>query len=255
MALRIGTSGWHYDDWRGAFYPRGLASTQWLHHYATSFDTVEINNSFYRLPERSVFEKWSGDTPADFRFTVKASRFLTHQKRLRDPAEPVARLLHRASGLGAKLGPVLLQLPPDLHADRTRLEDVLDAFGDHVQVACEFRHPSWNSDDIFRILESRNAALCLSDRKGRHGPLVRTAQWAFVRLHEGTATPAPCYGRRALQTWADRIGELFGARLDGYIYFNNDHRACAIDNAQAFRSVARAAGLDIHQRPTEIRNP
>ena len=192
-----------------------------------------------------MFRKWRDATPVDFRFTVKASRFLTHQKRLHDPAEPVARLLRHASGLGSKLGPVLLQLPPDLQADKARLKEVLDAFGGRVRVACEFRHPSWNSDDILQILESRNAALCLTDRKGRHGPLVRTADWAFVRLHEGTASPPPCYGPRALHSWADRIMELFGDRFDGYVYFNNDRHACAVENARTFRSVARSAGLDV----------
>jgi uncharacterized protein YecE (DUF72 family) len=249
VTLRVGTSGWHYDDWRGSFYPRELATPQWLHHYATCFDTVEINNSFYRLPERSTFEKWRDATPDDFRFTVKASRFLTHQKRLRDPGEPVSRLLRHASALGSKLGPVLLQVPPNLPADQARLADVLAAFGDRVRVACEFRHPSWDSDDILQVLESHNAALCLTDRRGRHGALVRTASWAFVRLHEGTASPTPCYGRRALHTWADRIVELFGTHVDVYVYFNNDHNACAVGNARSFLSVAHSAGLDVRRSP------
>jgi uncharacterized protein YecE (DUF72 family) len=246
VPLRIGTSGWHYRDWRGAFYPRTVPTKQWLRHYANCFDTVELNNSFYRLPEASTFAMWKAETPPGFVFTVKASRFLTHYKRLREPDESVARLLAHASELGEKLGPVLLQLPPDFAVDLARLEAVLDRFAGRARVACEFRHPSWHCDAVHDLLASRDAALCLTDRRNRHNPIVRTASWVFLRMHEGTAAPVPCYGKRALTSWVDHVRTLVGTRGEGFVYFNNDHRACAVRNAMEFAAIARRAGIDVY---------
>jgi uncharacterized protein YecE (DUF72 family) len=206
---------------------------------------VEINNSFYRLPEASTFATWQSQTPFGFEFSVKASRFLTHYKRLRDPNEPVARLLERASELGAKLGPILLQLPPNLPRDTPRLAAVLDLFAGRARVACEFRHPSWFADDVYRTLEAHDAALCLTDRRGRKSPIVRTASWTVLRMHEGTADPLPCYGNRALHSWAERIAEVAGRDAEGYVYFNNDHGACAIRNALTFGRAAERVGLSV----------
>lgn len=244
--LRIGTSGWHYRDWRGAFYPAKLASGSWLPYYARSFDTVEINNSFYRLPEASTFAAWRSQTPADFVFSVKASRFLTHYKRLREPDEPVGRLLDRASALEEKLGPVLLQLPPNLERDSPRLADALDLFAGRARVACEFRHPSWFCDEVYEVLGAHDVALCLTDRRGRKSPIVRTASWTVLRMHEGTADPPTCYGARALSSWSERIVSLFGNSASGFVYFNNDHQACAVRNAKTFVGIARRAGLEVH---------
>ncbi|MFL6243623.1 MAG: DUF72 domain-containing protein, partial [Acidimicrobiia bacterium] len=194
MTVHVGTSGWQYRDWRGSFYPARLAQGRWLEHYAAAFGIVEVNNTFYRLPERSTFEEWAARTPADFVFAMKASRYLTHIKRLGDPAEPVARMLDHAGGLGRKLGPVLLQLPPNLRADLARLADTLARFPERVLVAFEPRHESWFTDDVYKLLEQHNAALCLTDRARRKGPVVRTADWYFLRFHEGLARPRPCYG-------------------------------------------------------------
>ncbi len=245
--LHVGTSGWHYADWRGAFYPKTLATREWLAYYAQRFPTVELNNTFYRLPNRSGFESWAAQTPEGFVFTVKASRYLTHIRRLRDPAEPVARLLDAASGLGEKLGPVLLQFPPSLRLDEPALAAALDAFGGRVRVACEFRHDSWHCDGVYELLRSRDAALALTDRRSRHGPLVRTAAWGFLRMHEGRATPAPCYGHAALTTWVERLADLWGRHADCFVYFNNDHAACAVRDAQTFAALARRRGLDVHE--------
>ena len=145
VGLLLGTSGWQYADWRGPFYPQKLPQRRWLEHYAQHFSTVEVNNAFYRLPERATFEAWRARTPAGFIVTVKASRYLTHIKRLRDPAEPVARLMERATGLGDRLGAVLLQLPPTLQADPPLLAETLKHFPDGVRVAVEPRHPSGGS--------------------------------------------------------------------------------------------------------------
>jgi uncharacterized protein YecE (DUF72 family) len=243
MTLRIGTSGWQYRDWRGRFYPRALPTTRWLEHYGTEFATVEANSPFYRLPARTTFEQWAARTPDSFTFAVKASRYLTHVRRLQDPVEPVALLLERATGLGSKLGPVLLQLPPTMRLELGRLAETLDAFPRTVRVVVEPRHDSWHTDALYALLADRDAALCLWDRRSQHGPLVATASWCYLRLHEGrTATP-PGYGRRALVTWAERLAACWGPAADGYVYFNNDAGASAVRDARTFARVVTRAGL------------
>lgn len=237
MALLVGTSGWQYRDWRGPVYPKDVPQREWLEHYAAEFPTVEVNNSFYRLPERETFERWAAATPSDFRFAVKASRFLTHVKRLKDPEEPVQRMLEHARGLGRKLEVVLLQLPPTLKRDVARLDATLACFptgADRVRVALEVRHPSWHVDEVYALLRRADTALCLTDRRNSVSPLERTADWCYVRLHEGIARPGPSYGRTALHSWAGRIQRLFGADPDGYVYFNNDPTGAAVRNARTF---------------------
>jgi uncharacterized protein YecE (DUF72 family) len=245
VTLRIGTSGWQYRDWRGNFYPPKLATARWLEHYATQFPTVEANSPFYRLPDRTTFERWAASTPTGFTMAVKASRYLTHVRRLRDPAEPVARYLERATGLGPKLGPVLLQLPPTLRVDVGRLAETLAEFPRSVRVVVEPRHESWHGDPLYDLLAAHDAALCLWDRRSQDGPLVRTATWCYLRLHEGrTATP-PGYGRGALATWVTRLVDRWGSRVDGYVYFNNDAGAFAVRDARSFTRAATAAGLPV----------
>lgn len=233
----IGTSGWQYRDWRGPFYPLDLPTRGWLRHYADRFPTVELNNAFYRLPERERFEAWRDATPPGFVMAVKASRFLTHVRRLRDPAEPVARLLARARGLGDRLGPVLVQLPPTLPADPGRLDATLAQFPPEIPVAVEPRHESWWTPAVRSVLERHGAALCWADRRGRPvGPLWRTADFGYLRLHEGAATPWPRYGRAALAGWARRLDDGFGP-APAYVYFNNDHGAAAVADAEAFTAL------------------
>jgi uncharacterized protein YecE (DUF72 family) len=243
VALLVGTSGWQYADWRPAFYPRDLPQRRWLEHYAERFAVVEVNNTFYRLPERRTFADWRARTPADFEFVVKASRFLTHVRRLREPREPVRRLLDHAGGLGTKLGPVLLQLPPNLRADAGRLAETLEEFPAGQRVALEPRHESWFADDVYGILAAHDAALCLTDRAGRRGPVERTAAWAFLRLHEGTARPRPCYGDRALGSWVERLTAHWPSGADHYVFFNNDTHACALRDAARFARIAERVGL------------
>ena len=243
MPVLIGTSGWQYADWRGRFYPRRLPQSQWLRHYAERFRTVEVNNAFYRLPEADTFRRWRDATPDDFVIGVKASRYLTHVRRLRDPAEPVERLMSRAQELGVKLGPVLLQLPPNFRADLPALRSTLEVFPRTVRVAFEPRHESWHTDATFALLEEFRAAFCLSDAPGRRSPVRRTAGWGYLRLHEGGATPAPCYGRAALGTWARRLAELWGEGDDVYVYFNNDRGGCAVRDAHRFALAVTKVGL------------
>jgi len=251
VALHVGTSGWQYQDWRGRLYPVGVPQSRWLEHYAERFATVEVNNAFYRLPEATTFAGWAARTPGDFVVAVKASRYLTHVKRLRDPAEPVARLMERAAHLGPKLGPVLLQVPETLHADPGLLDEALAAFPSGTRVAFEPRHRSWETDQIREVLERRRAAFCLADAPGRRTPRWRTAEWGYVRFHQGRARPAPCYGRTALATWAERLADLWDPADEVFAYFNNDHCGCAVRDARGFALAATRAGL----RPTRVPGP
>lgn len=238
MGLLVGTSGWQYRDWRGVVYPEGVPQRRWLESYAGRFGCVEVNNAFYRLPERSVFERWRDATPEGFRVAVKVSRYLTHVKRLRDPEEPVARLVERAAGLGDRLGPYLLQLPPTLRCEPGRLDACLAAFPKEAQVAVEPRHESWWTDEVRSLLTDHGAALCWADRRGRPiTPLWRTADWGYLRFHEGSAHPPPSYGRRALRHWRDRIRDAFPASADVWVFFNNDRGGAAVRDAEAFRDM------------------
>jgi uncharacterized protein YecE (DUF72 family) len=254
MPVYIGASGWQYRHWRAdRFYPRGLKTVDELAFYAERFQVVEVNNTFYRLPQSGVFSKWAAGTPDDFIFVVKASRFLTHIKRLKDPEEPVDRFMQRAKHLGRKLGPVLLQLPPNFPCDVARLEAALAAFGKDVRLAVEFRHPSWFVDEVRATLERRNAALCIADRHSRLvTPGWRTADWGYIRFHEGSAMPHPCYGEAALESRADLLSRLFGRGVDVYAFFNNDPRGCAVRDAALFAGAVEREGLEPTRVPAPI---
>ncbi len=247
--LLIGTSGWQYKDWRPGLYPAGLPQRLWLERYASQFATVEINNAFYRLPERDTFRQWQDRSPDDFVFAVKMSRYLTHIKRLKEPAEPVARFLGRAEALGDKLGPVLLQLPPSLRADVAALDETLSQFPRSVRIAVEPRHETWFTDEVRDVLKRHGAALCWADRLGRpRTPLWHTAAFGYLRLHEGRARPRPRYGPKALSTWLDRIDrELPGVPV--YVYFNNDPGGAAVLDATAMAAQARRRGVEVTRTP------
>jgi uncharacterized protein YecE (DUF72 family) len=259
MPMIVGTSGWQYRDWRGPLYPPGVPQRRWLEAYADAYQTVENNNSFYRLPTRETFEGWRSRTPDDFVMAVKASRYLTHVRRLRDPAEPVARLLGAAAGLGPKLGPVLLQLPPTLRADPGLLDACLREFATagsavgrpRLRVAVEPRHETWWSESTRQVLTENDAALCWADRLGRPvTPLWRTASWGYLRFHEGTARPWPRYGRQALATWVTRLAQTWpNDAADVYVYFNNDPGGAAVLNSAQFAGLARRAGRTVTRAP------
>ncbi|WP_309060185.1 DUF72 domain-containing protein [Streptomyces sp.] len=253
MTLFVGTSGWQYRDWCGVLYPSGLPVRLWLEEYAARFATVEVNNAFYRLPSRETFEAWRERTPPDFVVAVKASRYLTHIKRLREPEEPVERLMSRAAGLGDRLGPVLLQLPPTLRADPGLLDACLRRFPSSARVAVEPRHASWWTPEVRRVLESRGAALCWADVLARPTtPLWRTTGWGYVRFHQGRARLRPHYGRQSLRSWVHRIAATWSAGEDVYAYFNNDPGAAAVTDAVRFARTARSAGLDVARAPERL---
>lgn len=248
MVVRIGTSGWQYRDWRGRFYPPATPQRLWLEHHAAHFATVESNNAFYRLPERTTFQSWRERTPPDYRWAVKASRFLTHLKRLRDPAEPVARLVDRLAGLEDRLDVVLLQLPPTLTAGVDLLGECLARFPAGMRVAVEPRHPSWWTDDVRALLERYQAALCWADRAEQPvAPLWRTAEWGYLRLHTG----ADGWGYRpeTLQLWAGRLSDTYGED-DVAVYLNNDPGGAATVDAVVFADAVRAAGRQHTRVPT-----
>lgn len=246
--LYVGTSGWQYRHWKRVFYPEKLPQNQWLPYFCERFQTVEVNNTFYHLPERSVFAGWEKTAPRDFIFALKMSRFLTHLKRLHDPPEPVHRFLERATALKQKLGPILLQLPPSYGAAPERLEQTLAEFPPHARVAVEFRNRTWFTDETREVLERHHAALCLADSPRRRQPAWRTAGWGFVRFHEGRGRHAPGYERDVLRRWVGRIAELWSPASDVYVYFNNDTGGYAIRDAITFAELADAAGL----RPTRV---
>jgi uncharacterized protein YecE (DUF72 family) len=249
VPILVGTSGWQYRDWRGVLYPPRVPQRRWLEHYAERYATVENDGTFYRLPPRETFEGWQARTPTDFVMAIKASRFLTHIKRLRDPAEPAQRMMSAAAGLGPRLGPVLLQLPPTLAADPARLADCLSAIAaasPGAKVAVEPRHPSWWTDQTRQVLLAHDAALCWADRLGKPvTPLWRTADWGYLRFHEGAATPWPRYGPAALKSWLARITQAWPDDARVFVYFNNDQLGAAIADAAAFAAVARRAGRTV----------
>jgi uncharacterized protein YecE (DUF72 family) len=235
--IRIGTSGWQYADWRDVLYPKGLPQRAWLDRYAGVFDTVELNNSFYRLPSAANFERWKAAVPTGFLFAVKLSRYLTHIRGLRDPVGPVHLFMERAAHLGTHLGPVVMQLPPTLARDEQRLEHALAAFPHHVRVAVEFRHPSWFADAVCEILQRHGAALVWADRCGRlQNPEWITAGWMYLRLHGGRGTSGN-YGARVIDTYADRIA---GFDRDAFVYFNNDITGNAVRNALELNARVRS---------------
>jgi uncharacterized protein YecE (DUF72 family) len=202
-----------------------------------------VNATFYRLPAPATFADWRRRTPEGFLFAIKASRYLTHVRRLRDPLQPVSRLMAAARELGPRLGPVLVQLPPDMRRDLGALDAALAAFPADVQVAVEPRHESWMTAETERLLERHDAALCLADRRGPVAPVRRTASWGYLRLHEGRASPAPCYGPRALRSWARRLAGLFSPDETVFAFLNNDTAGCAPRDAHTLARALELEGL------------
>jgi len=244
VRLITGTSGWQYKHWRGSFYPADVPQKRWLEYYAERFATVENDGTFYRLPARETFASWRERTPDGFVMAIKASRYLTHVKRLNDPAEPVARLLEAAAGLRPRLGPVLLQLPPNLKADQQKLSKCLTEFakktpaGSPLRVAVEPRHPSWWTEETRKVLADHGAALCWSDRAGQsQAPDWATAGWGYVRFHEGDGRPWPRYRASTLKSWLDKLKRSWPDG-DVYAYFNNDQEGAAPADASAFAAQA-----------------
>jgi uncharacterized protein YecE (DUF72 family) len=226
--LRIGTSGYQYDHWKSIFYPKALPKSRWFQYYAGRFDTVEINNTFYRLPEAEVFESWRKAAPKGFCYALKFSRFATHVKRLKDPKEPLERFLQRAKKLKGMLGPILVQLPPRWDIRLDRLETFLNTAPAKFRWTVEFRDPRWLRREVYELLEKHNAALCIHDMIDNH-PRPVTADWVYYRFHGvhygGT------YGAQDLRRSAQEIQAHLRRDRDVFAYFNNDAQGYAVQNA------------------------
>ena len=248
--VHVGTSGWQYDDWRGRFYPDGLPKRAWFEHYARCFPTVEINATFYRLPKTSTVERWHDTAPDRFRFAVKGSRYLTHNKKLNDPEGPVATVTSRMAPLKTFLGVWLWQLPPNLHVDVGRLERFLAVLPGGPGHAVEFRHPSWYVDEVERVMARHHVAwVWLSDHRMPDQAPV-TADFVYLRLH-GLAEDEALryrwdYTEAELAPWAERLRTAAADGRDGWVYFNNDYEANAPRNA---RTLLDLLGDDVLRWP------
>jgi uncharacterized protein YecE (DUF72 family) len=240
--IRIGCSGWNYATWRASFYPKGLPASRWLEHYASVFDTVEVNTTFYRLARRDAVERWVRQTPEGFCFAVKASRYLTHMKRLTDVDRGVQRLYEPLEPLAraGRFGPMLWQLPPNFQRNDERLARALDHLppGRH---AFEFRHPSWFAEPVYELLRWHGAALAIGDRPevAEFQSHEITADFTYVRFHYGHRGRRGNYSDSELREWARRVAG-WGRSVDVYAYFNNDWEVFAPRNAQALRRMVAA---------------
>jgi uncharacterized protein YecE (DUF72 family) len=236
--IYIGTSGWNYKHWMGRFYPEGLPASQLLSFYAKHFDTVEINNSFYQLPKLTTFTNWRETVPKDFLFAVKASRFITHMKKLKAPKTSSSKLFTHSERLEDKLGPILFQLPPHWHCNLERLEEFLDVLPPEQQYVFEFRDESWLQPDVYRVLREHNVAFCMHDLGGKETPREITADFTYLRFHgPGKAAYSGSYPTRVLKEWAKRITEWKSELKTIYVYFNNDIEGHAITNALSLREL------------------
>lgn len=233
----IGTSGWNYTHWRGTFYPDDLPAKNWQTYYMERFHTVEVNNTFYRLPEKKTFRKWRDESPEPFLYSVKASRYITHMKKLKDPA-PVANFLDHADMLGDKLGPVLFQLPPRWKLNIDRLADFLKALPRGRRFAFEFRDDTWWDARVYELLHQYNAAFCLFDLEGRQTPVELTADFAYVRLHGPEGAYQGKYDDNTLSRWANAFKAWMQKGIEVFCYFDNDENGYAAQNALKLREVA-----------------
>jgi uncharacterized protein YecE (DUF72 family) len=239
--VRIGCSGWIYRHWRELFYPAKLPQRLWFAHYSATFATVELNTSFYHLPKPESFAKWRDQAPPDFRYAVKAPRFITHMKKLKECSEPVEEFLRRARNLGGAIGPILYQLPPRWALDRGRLEQFIDLLPPDLAHVLEFREKSWMTAEVLALLDSRGIAFCAHDMPG-----LATARWAsgpiaYVRFHGAAGKYVGRYSDEALLGWTDWIVAEARSGRDVWCYFNNDIHGHAIDDALTLRAMVSQA--------------
>jgi uncharacterized protein YecE (DUF72 family) len=234
--LRIGTSGWNYRHWRERFYPADLPVKKWFEHYRQVFDTVEINNTFYRLPKEKTFDRWREQAPRDFLYAVKASRYLTHIKKLKDPAEPLQLFLKRARQLGGHLGPILYQLPPRWKRDVGRLEDFCALLPKDLTHVVEFRERDWLVDETYEVLERHGVCLCIHDLLERH-PRRITGRCVYIRFHGAGQLYGGSYPVDELRRWAEWLRETTAQGRHAYAYFNNDAEAHAVRDAITLRNL------------------
>ncbi|HYC90109.1 MAG TPA: DUF72 domain-containing protein [Thermoanaerobaculia bacterium] len=240
--IRIGTSGYHYKHWLGRYYPEGMKANEMLKHYLRDFDTVELNNTFYQLPNESTFDAWRKNTPSDFLYAVKGSRFITHMIKLKDAQRGLTNFMPRAERLRGKLGPILWQLPPGWKVNVERLEEFLSLLPKEHRYTFELRNETWMTDAVLEVLKKYNAAFCIYELAGYHSPIELTADWTYIRLHGPTSFKYQgSYSDEQLAEWADRI-RAWSKKLKGiYVYFDNDDSAYAVYNALTLKRMVEKA--------------
>ncbi len=245
--IRIGTSGWNYPHWRKVFYPEGLPTRKWLAYYASYFDTVEVNATFYGTPKEATFRRWYEETPAGFLFALKASRFITHVKRLKGVEEPLKRFYRTISPLKEKIGPLLFQFPPSLKYDRDLIAQFLALLDPRFRTTIEIRHQSFHNEEFLELLAAHNVALCLSDTAGRYPSLLEalTADFVYIRLHGSRVLYRSCYTEEELRAWAQKI---LSFKRPAYVYFDNDALGWAVPNALRLKELL---GLPAKPLPEE----
>lgn len=236
-AVYIGTSGWNYKHWKGPFYPENMSDDRLLRFYADHFGTVEVNNSFYHLPEKKTFRHWKDTVGEDFVFAVKASRYITHMKKLKCGKRPVNRFLRTAEALKGKKGPVLFQLPPRWKKNADRLRGFLDLLPEENRYTFEFRDETWFSPDIYELLRERNMSFCIYELDRKQSPREVTADFVYVRLHGPEGAYKGSYSERALSGWAGAFSAWRRQGKDIYCYFDNDENAYAAKNAAELKSM------------------
>lgn len=231
MAIHIGTSGWHYKHWIGAFYPPDIRPSMMLRWYAESFDSVEINNTFYRLPPAAALETWCRETKPGFCFAIKASRYITHNRKLTDPESAKEKFISLVERLGSRLGPILFQLPPAWKANAERLREFLGGLPRTHHYVFEFRNPAWNVAPVYEVLRRHNAAFCMYELAGYQSPMEITADFTYVRLHGPGDKYQGDYSDRVLRSWATRIKAWCREIRHVFVYFDNDQAGFAAKNA------------------------
>jgi uncharacterized protein YecE (DUF72 family) len=234
MRIHIGTSGWNYREWKGSFYPADMKPAAMLPYYSERFGTVEVNATFYRMPTAKVVAGWAAAVPADFTFVLKAPQRITHFARLRDVDEPVRLFCDVARGLGAHLGPLLFQLPPNFKKDVGRLGDILYMVPPDLRMAWEFRHESWFADDVYERLRARNAALAIVEDEDSTTPVLATADWGYFRLRAVDYTVAQ------LSTWVETIRSIGAGWRDAFVFFKHDESAPRLATAFQERALRAA---------------
>jgi uncharacterized protein YecE (DUF72 family) len=235
--IHVGTSGWNYRHWKGVLYPENMKTSEWLPFYARRFATVEINNTFYRMPEKETLETWRDSVPPEFVFSLKASRYITHMKKLKDSLDPVERLMESIRLFGKKLGPVLFQLPPKWKCNPDRLDSFLSVLPSGPRYTLEFRHETWFNPEVYHILEHHNAAFCLYHLDKRMSPKKVTADFVYIRLHGPEGPYKGAYDNRALAGWTGAMTAWAGQGREIFCYFDNDQHGYAVKNALALKQM------------------
>lgn len=254
--IYIGTSGWHYKHWLGTFYPAGINAKQQFDYYKQFFDTVEINNSFYKLPPREVFDGWYQNSPRKFLFVVKAHRFITHNLKLLRPKEPLAKFFNSVLALKDKLGPILFQLPPQWKVNAERLKQFLEALPTAYSYAFEFRNDTWYQEAVYTLLQQYNCTFCIYELGGHLSPIKITANFVYVRLHGPSGNKYQgSYSRAGLNKWAKLCVEWQSQKKKVYVYFDNDQEGYAAFNALTLKALVNKLAIVKNEKTAGLKKP